>query len=173
MIRCLRIIADRYLVLGTWYLDSEAITDQSVMQSEDSVSEPGQLRKQLVNFIQHAKAGCKLELTFEFGRRSDGHTEETSHLLGATSTCSFGDVGTDRDRRRSYLPSQPEALLRGKKRSDPVGSLSNLHCLSPNLEPPKVVHLETNTGPGNRLAPLWSKYSVPSTEYRLFLGSSR
>jgi hypothetical protein len=119
------------------------------------------------------EADSQLELTLDLGDGAESDSQEASHVSGTSATGAFRDIRSHGNRRRPHLRSETKPLIRGEVGRDSIDLLGDVETDLPYLEPPKVVHPETNTGPGNRLAPLWSKYSVPSTKYRLFIGSSQ
>jgi len=176
MTRFQRVIADRYLVPGTGYLNrsgSEAGVGNAIVEFEHTIRQGSERFNKIGTSTHQPEADSQLELTIDLGDRAQSDSQEAGHISGASATGAFRDIRSNGHRRRPHLRSESKPLIRREVGRNSVDLLGDVETVMPYLKSPKVVHSEITNGAQRRFTPLWSKYPVPSTKYRLFIGSSR
>ena len=137
-------------------LGSDSI-DQANEPSPKSVDLDGSRRATLEN----PQLNGEVNLAVELAGRANGYPQKPGKLVAGTTTCSFSDVGADRDRRRSHLGCETVSLLAREVPSELVDRLTEGNALPPDFEPPKVTHpclvnrRKIGTEPPRPRQPLW------------------
>lgn len=168
----------------------------SFLHSLDETDQPASkaidFSRRRAHVVDDPELAGEIDLAVEFIHRPHSDLEESGELPARASSRTLGDVRTDGYRRRSHLSSESVALLSGKARGRLVDRFPQGDAVVPDVKSTKVPHLPSRTGLHSRLTPLrtplsgsgllpqacgmgqiGSKYPVPSTQYRLFIGQAR
>jgi len=176
MTRCQRVIEDRYLVFGTWYLDksgSGAGVGDAIVESKKPFRQDPEGLSDVRTRLDDFEPRGELELAVNLGYRAQSDPYESGQFSWTAAPCSFGDVRSDRHGSRPQLRREPKSFLCRKISSQLIDLRSQDQAVLPHLEPAKVVHAEISTEARRRFTPLRSKYQIPGTRYRLFIGLAR
>jgi len=93
-------------------LDACVLVLEFAFESVDLVDEGAHAVLGLGRFlaVNRVEAHGEVDMRFNFTRRADCNSEESSELSRTAATCTLGDVGGDGDRRSSHLGRQSVAL---------------------------------------------------------------
>ena len=166
-----KLTADRYPVLGTWYLDfSGSSTRDPIVQAFDTPTQDPYTAERNLRCLEIPEADRKSQLRLEFVHRAERDSQKARHLPRATPTGTFGDVGADRYRCAAKLRREPKALFLWKAGSESVNLFGQRHTFFPDFEAPVVMHLSLSTQPCDRFQVPGTRYQVRATRYEVRAG---